>query len=318
MLRALSLACLVAASVAAQTPEGAAASAQGRFIRALTALALEDDSAAVRATDRILEGAPDDPVVLTLRADIARRLGDATDAVFYAERATDAAPDDLQAHLTLAAAYRGAGRLRDAGHALEDARSLAPDDLDVLVATVELAAEQRDATGERRALLDLVRVGDTVGARLRLSALAQAADDLEDARAQALAAQRLAPSEPAVARRLADLDATSRPTASSDETIDDLIERVDANPRQVEAWARLLQALAQAGDGRAASTADDALFLFGSVPSVLVGAAEAFASAGRTADALDASGRALEAITLLGDALEDADALRARLEALAL
>lgn len=322
MLRAFALATLLATAASAQTAEGSAARAQGQFVQALTALVLQDDSAAVKAADAVLERSPNDPTVLTLRADVARRLGATTDAVYYAERAA-AAGGDARAFLVLAQSLQDAGRLVEASRALEDARSLAPDDLDVLVTSVGLAVEQQDSDAERSALLDLIRLGDTVAARLRLSRLAETAGDLEDARAQAQAAARLSPSEPAVARRLSDLTVppTSRSAAavtSAGGDIEDLLNQVDANPRQVDVWAQLLQTLAQASDARAGATADDALLLFGSVPSVLVGAAEAYASAGRTADALDASARALEALSLLGEALEDADTLRDRLEALSL
>ena len=328
MPRALAL-LLLATTAAAQTAEGEAASLQGRFIRALTSLALEDDSAAVRAAEVVLRRAPDDPVVLTLRADVARRLGATADAVYFAERAA-ARGGDARAHLALARSLQDAGRLAEAAAALEDARRLAPDDLDVLVAAVDLAVEQGDAAAERRALSDLVRVGDTVAARLRLSALAETAGDLEGALAQARAAQRLAPSEPAVRRRVAGLaggpapTATPRTAAPSTATpsagggLEGLLARIEDDPRQVDAWADALAALAAARDPRAGATADDALLLFGSVPSVLVGAAEAYASAGRADDALEAAGRAREALALLGDALEDADALRARLDALPL
>ncbi|MGB3543008.1 hypothetical protein, partial [Rubrivirga sp.] len=121
-------------------------------------------------------------------------------------------------------------------------------------------------------------------------------------------------------RRMATLEdpSPSRTPTAAGGSIEDLLDRVDADPRAVDAWVEVLRAMAQAGDARAGETADDALLLFGSVPSVLVGAAEAYVAADRGADALDASARALEAITLLGDALQDADALRARLDALPL
>ena len=99
------------------------------------------------------------------------------------------------------------------------------------------------------------------------------------------------------------------------EAADALLAEIDDDPRQIDRWALALQALAQTADPRAGATADDALLLFASVPSVLVGAAEAYAAAGRTDDGLAAAQRAADALDLLGDDLPDAPALRARLDA---
>lgn len=163
-----------------------------------------------------------------------------------------------------------------------------------------------------------------------MSTLAERRGDLDDALAQAQAAAHLAPSETAVQRRLADLrrDTAAPPSGDASDgpslftagrfadAADALLAEIGADPRQVDRWALALQALAQTADARAGATADDALLLFPSVPSVLVGAAEAFVAAGRTEDARDAARRATEALDLLGDDLPDAPALRARLDAL--
>ena len=323
--------CLLLLSVAAQAqvPPGEAARRQGQFVRALTLLEADADSAAAQALDAVLEAEPDDPTVLAVRADAAARLGDAAGAVYFAQRAADAAPGRADAHLGLARALRLAGRLDRAAQALATARRLAPADLDVLLATVDVATEQNDLVTERDALGALVRIGDTVGARLRLSVLAERAGDRADAVAQAEAAGRLAPSEPAVARRLAEVAAQperAAPGAAASgaalfergrfaEAADALLAEIDADPRAVATWALALQALALTSDARAGATADDALLLFGSVPSVLAGAAEAYGAAGRTDDARATARRGLDALALLGDAVPDAPALRLRLDA---
>ena len=304
---------------------------------------------AVQLLDEILADAPSDPTVLLLRAELAAAPAD---AVYFARQAADAAPDRADVWLGLARALRAAGQPADAVGALDTAGRLAPDDLDVLLAEATLAAEQNDARREQEALTRLVRVGDTVAARLRLSALAQAAGDRDAALSQAQAAARLAPSEPAVRRRLAELERAPTPAtpdvpapaapltdaatppgtapasgAGADgaalfaagryaDAADALLAETDRDPRQVDAWALALQALARTADPRAGTTADDALLLFPSVPAVVASAAEAYAAAGRPADARTAAQRGLDALDRLGDALPDADSIRTRLDAL--
>ena len=314
-----------------------AAYLEGRFVRALTALAVEDAETAARLLDEVLGDAPGDAAVLAARSEAALGLDDPTDAVIFARQATEAAPGRPEPWRALAAAAAAAGRPADAVEALRTARDLAPADLDVLTALADLAAEQRDAALERDALEALVRVGDTVGARLRLSELAESAGDDVGALAQAEAAARLAPTEPSVRRRLDRLRGASTEPAPAGRAstgapagdgaalfeagdyaaaADALLAETAADPRRVEAWALALRALALSDDSRAASTADGALLLFPTVPGVLAGAAEAYAAAGRPGDARDAATRGLEALDLLGDRLPDADALRARLDAI--
>ncbi len=340
-MRLAALALLLAStSAAAQTGAGAA-KAEGRFVRALTALAIEDLETARRSLDEVLAEAPDDPTVLAVRAEVAGLMDAPADAVYYAGRATEAGPGRPDAWLGLARALRAAGQSDQAADALDRALALAPTDLDVLTASADLAADRGDDDGERAALGALVRVGDTVAARLRLSILAERAGDRDQALAQARAAARLAPGEVAVERRLAALASapasaapqtepsqTESPSATGPtdgaslvaagrfaQAADVLLAEVDADPRRVESWALALQALARTADARAGATADDALLLFPSVPAVLVGAAEAYAAAGRAGDAARAAARAGDALDVLGARLPDADALRVRLDA---
>ena len=338
---AVLLAAVVASapSAAAQPaePSGASAKAEGRFIRALTAQALDDDATALRLLDEILTEHPAAPTVLLLRAELAPTPAD---AVYFARRAADAAPARADVWLGLGRALGAAGQAAQAAQALDTAGRLAPDDLDVLLAAAALAADQDDARREQDALARLVRIGDTVAARLRLSALAEDAGDRDRALAQARAAARLAPSEPAVRRRLAELERpaspepAAAPTAAASATAtpadgaalfaaghyaqaaDALLAELDRDPRAPDGWALVLQALARTADPRAGATADDALLLFSSVPSVVVGAAEAYAAAGRADDARRTAQRALGALDRLGDAAPDAGALRARLDVL--
>lgn len=313
---------LLLLTTAASAQSGVDARLEGRFVRALTAVAVEDFETARETLDQILEAAPDDASVLAVRAEVAGGLGATADAVYYARRATEAAPDDAAAWLALASALADAGQLPDAAAAADRAVALDPQSLDALTAAAEIAARTGDAAAERDALAALVGVGDTPAARLRLSTLAERAGDRAEALAQAQAAARLAPAEPAVARRLADLRGEARPAppASAPESdgtddVDALLAQVDADPRRVDLWARALDALAASADPRAGATADDALLLFPSVPAVLASAAEAYAAAGRADDARTTAQRGLDALALLGDDLPDAGALRLRLDA---
>ncbi len=311
---------MLATSASAQTTEGQSARQAGRLIRALTALAAADDSAAVRALDEALATSPADPTLLAVRADASTRLGDPASAVYCARQAADAAPDRADVQLGLASALRAAGQAREAADALALARRLAPTDLDVLVATVDLSAQTGDAATEADALRTLVRLGDTVGARLRLSALAERAGDRDEALAHARAAARLSPTEPAVRQRLAELtDAPApvvrAPDADDADDLDALLAAVEDDPTQIATWIRALDALAATTDPRSGATADDALLLFPTVPGVLTAAAEAYAAAGREADARETARRGLASLDRLGDAVDNADVLRQRLGA---
>ena len=295
------------------------ARAQGQFVRALTAQALGDDSTAARLLDVLLADSPD-PTVLLVRAEVS---ASPAEALYYTRLAVDAAPGRSDAHLALGRALVDAGQTEAAAQALDAALRLAPSDLDVLLAVAETAALRGDGPAEQRALAALVRVGDSVAARLRLSALAEGRGDRGDALAHARAAARLAPAEPAVQARVAALSgdgpATSAPDPPADarptETADALLAALDDDPRRIETWVRVLDVLSRTADARAGATADDALLLFGAVPAVVVAAAEAYHAAGRPDDARATAQRGLDLIARLGEAVSDAASLRARLQA---
>ncbi len=322
-MRVLILLVLGIAPASAQTEAASQARAHGEFVRALTAQALGDDSTAARVLDGLLERG-DDATLLAVRAQVAR---DPAEAVFFARRAADLL-DRADVLLTLARSYQALGQLSEAAETLDQARQLAPDDLDVALAGADVAAQRGDADAEHEALVALVRLGDTVAARLRLSALAEARGDLPESLAQARAALRLAPSEPAVRRRVAALEDRGAPGASPDGDgppaagdasagggIDALLDEIDRDPRDLAAWVAVLDALAAASDPRAAATADDAMLLFSSVPAIVASAADAYLAAGDPEAAQAAAQRGLDALGTVGDSLPDADALRARLAA---
>ena len=323
MLRpALAVLLATAAASASAQPRDAAerrAYVEGRFVRALTAHATGDDDAAAEALDEVLELRPDDAAAYDARADVARARGETTDALFYAERAAALSPTSGVLRLRLAGAYAGAGRLGEATAAAEAARDLAPGDPAVWETLADLYGRLGRDADERAALAAWTRLDDTVAARLRLSALAEAAGDGAGAREQALAARRLAPSDPAVRRRVAALDRPAPPPASGGAgstggvevagDVDALLALVEADPRRLDVWAQALGALAASADPRAGAVADDALLLFPVVPAVAAPAAEAYLAAGRPADARRAAERAL---ATLGDG---DGALRARLDA---
>lgn len=315
---------LVAAAQPADGPAAERAQAEARFVRALAAHAAGVDSTAARLLDGLLADHPGDAALLETRAGVALAADRAADAVYFAERAASAAPDRPDVRLRHAQALRAAGSLSAAAEALAEARRLAPDSPAVLRALADVAREAGRADAEREALEALAAAHDAADVRLRLSSLYEQAGDAARAQSAAEAAARLAPADPAVQRRLAALapPAGSAPPASASATpaeaapsnADALLATVEADPRRLDVWALALAALAQAGDPRAGATADDALLLFPTVPSVLAPAAEAYLAAGRPADARRAAQSGLDALDALGSAVADADALRVRLD----
>ena len=239
---------LLASAPASAQSAASAAQAEGRFVRALTAVAIEDFETAQRSLDEVLEGAPDDATVLALRAQVAVALDAPADAVFFARRATEVAGDRAETWLTLAEALQAAGQSDAAADALGRARALAPSDPDVLTATADLAAERGDAEAERDALAALVRLGDTVAARLRLSRLAEtpATSTTRSPRRRPPPASR-PPRPPSLDacrtstrhRRPAlrrERRAAAVPAGGAD-AADALLDQIDANPRQVDGRA---------------------------------------------------------------------------------
>lgn len=96
------------------------------------------------------------------------------------------------------------------------------------------------------------------------------------------------------------------------EAAEALLTVVDEDPRQMTAWTLVLDALARTSDPRTSDTADLALLLYPTVPSILIPAAEAYRAAGRSDDARTAAESALRAL----DAGPDDAALRQRADAL--
>ena len=330
------LAIFVAGAPQAQraAPDASArrAEAEGRLIRGMTELAMGNDSAAVRQFTLALRAAPGDAAVLDALAEAhatARAWPSALDA---AEQAAAAAPAEAAVHLRLGQ-IRAAAGVPGATVALVTARRLAPTRPDVLAALAEHYADEGRADDEREVLEALVRVGDTPAARLRLAEIYAAAGDTPRAVVMLDAAIRLAPGEPALRARRAALagaatpssptgggvqrsgteggDSDDRPAADAS-SLDDLIARTAADPGDLDAWVRVLDAAA--GDPRGPTLADDARLFFPASPAVLAPAAEIYAAAGRADDARASARAGLDALDALGaDAPPDAGALRERL-----
>ena len=121
-----------------------------------------------------------------------------------------------------------------------------------------------------------------------------------------------APAEPAASASSAADGAGLYAAGRYAEAADALLDALADDPRDLAGWALALEALARTADPRAGATADDALLLFPTVPAVLAPAAEAYAAAGRRADAVATAQRGLDTLDALGDRLPDADALRVR------
>ncbi|MEO0559528.1 MAG: hypothetical protein AAF170_15235 [Bacteroidota bacterium] len=202
-------------------------------------------------------------------------------------------PEDPVVLDAMAEAYHAQGLTAEALYHAELATTLAPD----------------DASIQRRYADALEASGDAS----RAQEVRERAQRLDPQERQATAPSR--PRNPSPARP-ADASDTELPGEEAyragryAEAAETLLAVIDANPRQMRAWALALDALARTSDSRAGDTADLALLLFPTVPSILVPASEALSAAGRTSDAREAATSALRAL----DANDDDPALRQRAE----
>ena len=269
---------------AAPTPAGIQAEAEGHLVRSLTALALGNDSAAVRHAESALALVPGSAAPLDLLAEAYEALGRPTDALYHAGLAAAAAPSEAGVALRLARLQAASGQAAAALASAERARRLSPADAGALALVARLYAAAGRPADEQAALEDLAaRYGDrAVWQRLA------AVYDRSGAPDQALAARRAAglpvPAVPAPtvpAPTAPPGPAASPPVLSADEAL----AIVADDPRRLDAWAAALAALAAAQDPRAGDTADEATLLFPTLPSILAPAAEAYLAAGRPADA---------------------------------
>ena len=232
----------------------------------------------------------------------------------------------------LAALYRG--EVEQAVSTLGEVLALVPDDPVVLDALAEAyQAQGRWADALYHAEAAVAVAPDEALIQRRLAALYDAVGDTEQAEAARSAADRIAPESPTSlgpptpnppARREApvapagDTPGVELPGAAAHaagryaEAADALFAVVEADPRRLDAWPLALDALARSGDARAADAAALAVLLYPALPSVLVPAGEAFASAGQSGDARDAATAALQAL----DVADDAPDLRARAQSL--
>lgn len=264
---------------AAPTPAGIQAEAEGHLVRSLTALALGNDSAAVRHAESALALVPGSAAPLDLLAEAYEALGRPTDALYHAGLAAAAAPDEAGVALRLARLQAASGQAAAALASAERARRLSPADAGALALVARLYAAAGRPADEQAALEDLAaRYGDpAVWQRLA------AVYDRSGAPDQALAARRAAglPAPTAPAPTAPPGPAASPSVLSADEAL----AIVADDPRRLDAWAAALAALAAAQDPRAGDTADEATLLFPTLPSILAPAAEAYLAAGRPADA---------------------------------
>ena len=268
---------------AAPTPAGIQAEAEGHLVRSLTALALGNDSAAVRHAESALALVPGSAAPLDLLAEAYEALGRPTDALYHAGLAAAAAPDEAGVALRLARLQAASGQAAAALASAERARRLSPADAGALALVARLYAAAGRPADEQAALEDLAaRYGDpAVWQRLA------AVYDRSGAPDQALAARRAAglPAPTAPAPTAPPGPAASPSVLSADEAL----AIVADDPRRLDAWAAALAALAAAQDPRAGDTADEATLLFPTLPSILAPAAEAYLAAGRPADAARAA-----------------------------
>ena len=321
------------------------APAEPSFLRRLASarLATDDASGAAEALERVVALRPAAVGALATLVEVYADLGRDAEAVRTLARLVEVG-ETPAARVRLAAYARASGDAPEAARHLARAAALAPDEPAIARALADALDASGDAAGARRALARfLARNPQDPSARAALAArggagdapeasgvglpaedalrrardLYSAADEDPDGldSAEALLAPLVASGDPAVlalAGRVAFRQGRYGPAA------DRLTRALDADPRDVEAWALALRALARSGAPEAARTADDAMLLLGADPDVASGAAEALVAAGQPAAALRAApetpdGHALRALALadLGRAPEAADALAA-------
>ena len=248
----------------------------------------------VRAQGALVAGdrASAEPLFIAALADLY--IGDPARAAIRLGDVLTIYPDDPVVLDALAEAYHAQGLTAEALYHAELAAILAPDDASI-----------------HRRLADVL---DASGDAIRAQQARETAQRL-DPEAPQLAVTTPRPVTP-VRQDVADEpempgEAAYRAGRYAD-AADALLIVVDENPRQMTAWALVLDALARTEDPRAGDTADLALLLFPTVPSILVPAAEALHAIGRSEDAIDAASSALRAL----DSGTDNPALRQRADAL--
>lgn len=253
------------------------------------AIALGAPTRAQDAPQR-LSPAEAEPLFIAALADLY--MGDPARAATRLSDVLTAHPDDPVVLDALAEAYLAQGLSTEALYHVELAATLAPGDARIQFRLADAYEASGDAIRAQQAR-DAAR-------RLQPDAPPSPAALPPPTRSSAVASEPELPGEAAYrAGRYA-------------EAVDALLIVVDEDPRQMTAWALALDALARTSDARAGDTADLALLLYPSVPSILVPAAEALKSAGRSAAAREAAESALRGL----DAGTDDPALRQRADAL--
>ena len=204
-------------------------------------------------------------------------------------------PDDPVVLDVLAEAYLAQGLTAEALYHAELAASVAPDDAtiqrrlaDIYDASGDAVRAQQARETAQRLAPDTPRLSPSTSAPQPSPARTEPASDTELPGEAAYRAGRYA------------------------EAAEALLGVIDEDPRRIEAWPLALDALTRTSDARAGDTADLALLLFPTLPSILVPAAEALLSVGRTDDARSAAESALRSL----DGATDDPALRQRADAL--
>lgn len=298
-----------------------------------------DDTGALAAYEALRRQRPTDADALAALADLyagASRPEDAVDALEALVRIGDTPA----ARLRLAAYAQASGDRETQVRHLRRANRLAPDESAIALALAEALTASGDDSAARAVLgAFLSRQPNDAQAQRALAALSgqspgpasdlssddrlrrardlyEAADENPDGldEAASLVAPLLGAAAPPEALALAGRIAFRQRRYA--DAADHLVQALDADPRDAEAWAFVLRALARSLDSRAARMADDGLLFLASDPEVAAGAAEAFLSAGEPGRALDAAadtpdGHALRAVALarLGRGDDASDAL---------
>lgn len=263
-----------------------------RCIALLLVASVMAASAGAQAGQERISQAEAEPLFIAALADLY--LGDPAQAATRLGDVLVAYPDDPVVLDALAEAYLAQGLAAEALYHAELAASAAPDDPVIQ----RRLAEAYDATG------DAIRAQQAI----------DTADQLQpNVPSPPSPTPSQSATESAGEEPQSDLPGRAAYRAGRfTEAADALLGVVEDDPRQLEAWALVLNALARASDNRAGDTAEMAVLLYPTVPSILVPAAEAFRSANRPAEARSAAESALR---ILDSGADDAS-LRQRADAL--
>ena len=302
--------------------------AEQLFVRGMTRAYVGDHEAAIRQYEQALEIRPGEAAVLAALAEAHQAEGASATALYFASLAAEAAPAEPSVYRQLAGLQLEAGEADAAIQTYQRLVALAPDDADALVALARVQ-QQSGRLEESLATYSLVleRVGESEAVRTQMLGVYERLGDAAGIVRALEALVALDPANAALRRRLADryraqgdtaqADALAPPLDEPQQGDDDadlfrlgerlfdegdwagaaeaLARALAENPLNPPAWARLVTALARAGNTDAAlDAADEATLLFPGQLDLVRAAAFAHAEAGHHREAVGLFEEALD------------------------